>query len=829
MSSKIEDAVRNARYNEAVIVTVADDEGGVDEKKREIVLVAALDKTNGGVSWQDAGQSLQHKGALIDIGIQRHLRTKIWMYPMLNDLHRNRLYSSSIQKASEAAIQNLHSRKSSNNGNDRANLETLKVLDIGSGTGFLAMLAAKCIKEAGVSPEVTSIEMASAMARLARKVIKSNDLDKNINLIEGHSCNEKFHPFSNNDGDSISDNHNRHKAILCTSELLETGLLGEGMIPAMRDAWDRHLAKDAIVVPQRARVYAQVVEGRHLVNDYCGPHYKHYDKNDNSNGDAKDNSFQFRLSTKRDSDDGQGSSLLLGGNGGRGQNKGVRVPIHAEAFFDCADADANSLNYQSPEEEVCPLERLDRVTALSESTLVLEFDFTCKDAIPSSSGRTVEKGLTAIKSGVAHGVIFWWELDLWDGETYSTEIGKSPWQDHWQQCLYVFADNHDKCERLMEKEFFSLITSHDDTSISFQVSSKAVSDDQPEPKRQRVDECKNVLNSFENHISHDRALQLNDRHRMNVLHSSIESAIYHKGKQSVILDISDFCLCALIAAKVCDAEKVTSLESSTGGVPYLSALVAQEGNQLPHDGCIFQVINAYAEHLTAEHLGGEVDIVMAEPYYEILESWHLQEALNYYYLLRSLKEKGVVKSDAVSLPTRATVMACAVELDDSVAKAHAGMQSSLLCGINHEQVTQNASMPSSYDIKFPAFQYKWKRLSRNFPITKIQFDGPVTKMKISGDGEWSAPIELESGNCHGIFVWVEYDYEIKGLSSDASSDTRPTRTIVSTGNRHHQQAFRFLESVISVGEGYGMSVKPSLNIEGLEDHDFQINVSKEKV
>ena len=47
--------------------------------------------------------------------------------------------------------------------------------------------------------------------------------------------------------------------------------MGEGIIPAMRDAWERHLSANAIVVPKKARIYAQVVEGGHYINNICGP------------------------------------------------------------------------------------------------------------------------------------------------------------------------------------------------------------------------------------------------------------------------------------------------------------------------------------------------------------------------------------------------------------------------------------------------------------------------------------------------------------------------------------------------------------------------------
>ena len=67
---------------------------------------------------------------------------------------------------------------------------------------------------------------------------------------------------------------------------------------------------------------------------------------------------------------------------------------------------------------------------------------------------------------------------------------------------------------------------------------------------------------------------------------------------------------------------VTSLESSTGNLPTVAAAVAQVGNGLPRAGAKFQVIHGLAEHVSADNaIGGAAEIVVAEPYYEILEGW----------------------------------------------------------------------------------------------------------------------------------------------------------------------------------------------------------------
>jgi len=769
MASSIEEAVSNARYNEAVVVTV----NGEDESQREIVLVAALDKVNGGVSWQDATTQSINNEIDIDIGIQRHMRTKKWVFPMLNDDHRNKLYESSIRNACVAAINNRKEGQEETFKNEK-----IRILDIGSGTGLLAMLASKCMNEVSTKDvEVVSIEMASAMARLARKTVQDNELSS-INIIEGHSCEDSFEPYA--DG---------NKAILCTSELLETGLLGEGMIPALRDAWNRHLAKDAIVVPQRARVFAQVLEGKTLINQFRGPRqYKPWDTTRN-----------FCISTT-------GSSTpLLGGKG-----TGFRVPIHAGALFGDLDSDFHL--------GLAPMDDLDTcewAQPLSQPTLVMEFDFTSKDSIPAPTGRTMNVEVEAIKSGTAHGVLFWWELDLWSGETYSTELGKCPWQDHWQQCLYVFGGEDDECETLEKETVFTLTASHDDTSISFNIPpNKSADPTVRSSKKARVDGSADATETLSEQISFDRALQLNDCHRMNALCAAIGYAIEVKGKKSFVLDISDFSLCSIIASKSFGAENVTSVESGSKEILYLSAMVAQIGNQLPQGDTEFKVLQAYAENLSCGDIGGGVDIVLAEPYYQILEGWHLQEALNYFYQLKGLKTKGIVKDDSISVPSFANVMVCAIQLDESIAIAHSGLKKPFLQGFSHEEVSNYGKLFSTYDMKMPMSQYKWKRLSENFCVAKIQYDGPAESMVIGGDGTW-VESELKSGKIHGIAIWIDYKVRFK---SECSKEMFHT---ITTGNRHHQQAFRFVPSPSEVSEGSFVKVKVSF-ADSIEDHDIDV-------
>jgi len=282
-------AIQSARYNEAVVVNV----NKSDDDTSEIVLVACLDHDNGGIVWKNANicgdvatditSTTSNNTAATsyqeDIGIVRHLRTKRWVLPMLNDHRRNKLYNFAIRDAKKVVQRRIDS--SGKEGED----STIRILDIGSGTGLLAMMGARYTLDAiqehqqqqvddtsceqSMKVNVTGVEMASAMARLGRMSIKENDLSNHIKIVEQHSTDSTFQI---DDGrffgeDIKGNNTNQPKADICTSELLESGLLGEGVLPAMRDAWIRHLKPDAIVVPKRACVYAVLVEGMPIKNN----------------------------------------------------------------------------------------------------------------------------------------------------------------------------------------------------------------------------------------------------------------------------------------------------------------------------------------------------------------------------------------------------------------------------------------------------------------------------------------------------------------------------------------------------------------------------------
>ena len=151
-----------------------------------------------------------------------------WHFEMLNDEKRN----AAFQRALANAI----------------TPETI-VLDIGSGTGLLAMMAAR----AGAKETVTC-EMVPQLAELARDTVELNGLGDRIITLDKKSTA------------LVIGYQMVHKASLLVTETVDCGLLGEGIVSSIAHAKANLLTEDAQIVPCAATVYATVVESPRLRN-----------------------------------------------------------------------------------------------------------------------------------------------------------------------------------------------------------------------------------------------------------------------------------------------------------------------------------------------------------------------------------------------------------------------------------------------------------------------------------------------------------------------------------------------------------------------------------
>lgn len=150
---------------------------------------------------------------------------------MLHDHERNHKYYLALKKA----IDKMHERGVSAN-----------VLDIGTGTAILAMMAVKCGADT-----VTACEAFRPMADAAERIIEHNGMGEAIRVIKKRSTDIRV-------GTGADDLWQR--ANILVTEVFDTELIGEGAIETFNAAHLHLLESDCIVVPDSATVYIQTVE-----------------------------------------------------------------------------------------------------------------------------------------------------------------------------------------------------------------------------------------------------------------------------------------------------------------------------------------------------------------------------------------------------------------------------------------------------------------------------------------------------------------------------------------------------------------------------------------
>jgi SAM-dependent methyltransferase len=156
-------------------------------------------------------------------------------YRMLQDVARNVAYSDAIRAAVEA-------RRGGR----------CRVLDIGSGSGLLAVLAAR-----GGASAVVACEMVPALAGAARSVVRANGVADVVTVVNAMSTELRCGGGGDNDDD---DRDVGAKFDVIVGEVLDSQLLGEGVLPSYRHAIRSLLAPGGEVIPRRATMQCMAVE-----------------------------------------------------------------------------------------------------------------------------------------------------------------------------------------------------------------------------------------------------------------------------------------------------------------------------------------------------------------------------------------------------------------------------------------------------------------------------------------------------------------------------------------------------------------------------------------
>ena len=198
-----------------------------------------------------------------------------WHYDMLNDAGRNEAYDRAIACAvGRVKRANVFSEKSAlpfrkelgspNPPVFDARLRPCSVIDAGSGSGLLAMFAAR----AGAD-HVTAIERSAHMTDVGEEIACVNGFAGAIHCLHRdarHVLTRESLPGALPLNGALKPDgvptEMQKKADMMVYEIFDSGLIGEGALHVIAYARSRLLRENHVLVPARARMFAQLIETR---------------------------------------------------------------------------------------------------------------------------------------------------------------------------------------------------------------------------------------------------------------------------------------------------------------------------------------------------------------------------------------------------------------------------------------------------------------------------------------------------------------------------------------------------------------------------------------
>ncbi|KAG2485028.1 hypothetical protein HYH03_016231 [Edaphochlamys debaryana] len=474
---------------------------------------------------------------------------------MLTDSRRNAAYAAALRRvipakqraatAAAAATPASGAAAPAAEGSAAAAVATaqgVRVLDIGTGTGLLAMLAARALgvqtaapvegaaaaaeggKEGGergqegagkaptapLDAPVVACEVFPPMQTLARRVIASNGLAGAIRLVDKRSDEIKLQTAAATAapaGDSTAGRQAAARAKLAAAaaggaanlepdmsekvdvivtEIFDSELLGEGMVPTMRHAVQHLLKEGGAVIPATSRLYGQLLQCPLMAN----------------------------MTGLRSAADGSAATPWSGPDGAAAAANHVLGTLAAmdaaarEAFYkgdelyevremhvDLLTSSSAPASSSSPAASApAPGSGSPLLVPLSEPFPVFDFDWA---APPPASGRKATIQVPVTADGTAHAVLLWWQLGMTkEGPAEAAESGSGSgegpalllstapewvqgrpeaggdggplggfeqrWRDHWKQC---WAQLTPEAPALRAGDSVSLRFEHDDLNV----------------------------------------------------------------------------------------------------------------------------------------------------------------------------------------------------------------------------------------------------------------------------------------------------------------------------------------------------------------------------
>ncbi|KAI3836123.1 hypothetical protein MKX03_028102 [Papaver bracteatum] len=593
---------------------------------------------------------------------------------MLNDSPRNQAYRAAI---------------------DKTVTKPCHVLDIGAGTGLLSMMAARAMNSSCAASVDNTLGMISAcesylpMIKLLRKVLHVNGMDKKICIVPKRSDEVKV-------GDCIA-----RRADILVSEILDSELLGEGLIPTLQHAHDELLVQNPLTVPHRAITYGQLVECEFL-----------WKMHDLHNCEAKVS---------------DGTHL---------------VPVGLETIVGVKQRQyamhCNSISND--------------IRLLSEPFRIFEFDFGKR---PDSHGVT-ELRVNATSDGRVHALISWWVLQLDCEGTifYSTapkwitspfkdkelQIFRPSWCDHWKQCVWFFPGTG---VSLIKDEQVHIEAAHDETSVSYSFKHHNY--------KANPGNCDGDSRDCQLTFSPERIAIYGDKNWRSSILTTVKDALQGKDCSLCVVADDSIFLTILIASVSTNSQVISMFPGiQEKGFRYLQAVA--DANCFSLDRV--KVIGKKRCLTMDDTNQKKVDMLVGEPFY------YGNEGMLPWQNLRFWKERTVLdpvlSKDVLIMPCKGILKACAMSLPD-LWRSRCTLKK--IEGFEHSVV--NTSLGACGDMSAskegPCLPYfiwqcgETKELSEVFTVLEFDFLKPISSCFGRKRVEFS-----KTGICHGFVLWIDW-------------------------------------------------------------------------
>lgn len=599
---------------------------------------------------------------------------------MLHDTERNMAYAQAIELASAALRRRELPRTA---------------VDVGAGSGLLSCLATR----AGM--RVAAFECVPALAHVSRAVTAANGLG--VDVISAHST---LAARNGSGGWSVAGEADVHeRASLLVHELLDTPLLGEGLLTGIRHARDVLHRPDGISIPRSVVLWAVPVHSVHLGRAACVP-----------------------------------ESLM---------------PM-PPSVRECAECAPSYLELRTH-----ALADLGDLTPLAEPTAVLRID--CHHPTSPGEHACCAERLRPVQGGAGlapTALVTWWEAEMWrpesGGDGERVVISTDPWRrpaaerEHWLSGVHLLPEGGAPIGAADV-----LAAAHDDDDVWMAIQRAGAPTCAPPARRL----CRCGLHAL---WGPQRFLQLHEWAAHDLASTVAAAAAAHgpPGRAARCVDLADGPLLSVAAARA--ACEVVCVESDAMAAVIASRVASAAGlSQRIMPVACAQIGGDEGDESIADpplpaELSGPVDLLLLEPHFTVLRgSWagpHLAELVR---RRRWAEGVGVVRRSTPMLPHAARCFAVLLECPLLSARHRPVSHVEGFDFRAFNALAGGAAPFGASPLALPLWQFAHRPLSEPFEWARTALPADADANRLHGR---AAPAVLDGGGtCHALAVWVDFD------------------------------------------------------------------------